>query len=118
MGYIDSLSTYTRDQIVDRAAEIAKERMTLEDHEFGIANEVRANRGQAAVMVGCPDYAIGKNGIDTDVKDALSNIVHFCRRAGIDVQSVFDRALFAAEGDLEDGDEAERDAVNFPEEDH
>lgn len=53
------------------------------------ANEVRASWGEAAVMLDCPDYATGGNGITTDITDALSNIAHFCDRAGVDVEQVF-----------------------------
>jgi hypothetical protein len=76
--------------------------------EGGTENERRADWGEAAAMIGCPDYAIGGNGIETDISDALANIAHFCARAGVDAQELFARGLRAASGDLEDGPEAKR----------
>jgi bisphosphoglycerate-dependent phosphoglycerate mutase len=80
------------------------------------ANEIRANWGEAGVMLACPDYATGKNGIYTDVKDALGNIAHFCHRAGLDVDATFEAALAAYGGDFEDGMPASHNTDKFPSE--
>lgn len=95
------------------AAELARDARI--DYDDGRINETRADLGQAAVMVGCADWHCDEDW-HSHVSDALANIVHFCRRAGLDPALLTRSGLDSAEGDLDDGSEAERDAARFPEE--
>src|SRR3954465_8196670 len=74
------------------------------DYDGDRVNETRADLGQAAVMLGCPDWHSDADW-HAHVSDALANIVHFCRRAGLDPVQLTHSGLDAAEGDLEDGRE-------------
>jgi hypothetical protein len=55
-------------------------------------NEDRAGFGYRAIVAGSPD--IGMNDDQTDVTDALANIMHYCESKGLD----FDMAVGSAEG--------------------
>lgn len=101
-----------RNATVERGAEIAKKAAIDYDDEDNV-NEVRADLGEAAVLVGCIDSAADDDW-DAHVSDALANVIHFCHRAGVDAADLFNNAVRSAEGDLEDGCEAKRDAGRFP----
>jgi hypothetical protein len=90
-------------------------------YDGATTNEARADWAESAIAHGCDAEA---QRVDEphvadcayqDVKDLLSNLVHFCHRAGIEWEDVVDAAESAAEGDLEDGPEAKRDTERFPE---
>ena len=76
-------------------------------------NEDRADDG--GNLASCsPDW--GSNDLDTDVRDALSNIIHWLFRAGMvgepsrkSLHDLWDSAIDSAQGDLEDGPEASFD---------
>ncbi len=97
----------SRSQVLDDARELAG---TLHPHDIEL-NEMRADWGQAAVMVGCPDFAVERCGIRADIEDALGNIAHFCARAGLDPEEVFAGGLATFDGDAEDGAPPRRDAA-------
>lgn len=69
-------------------------------------NEWRADYG-ARIQYCSPDW--GSNELETDITDALADVVHFIHRVGLDPSIVFDDALRSAQGDLEDGPEAVED---------
>jgi len=71
------------------------------DHDT--PNESRADYG-ARIAHCTPDW--GSNGLETDITDALSDVVHYIHRCGLVPMLLFDKALRDAEGDLEDGPEA------------
>jgi hypothetical protein len=82
-------------------------------------NESRADSAEAMLAVGSDKLGEKEeerpSGVFTDVSDALAHFVHFCARAGLDFDEVVDKAVRAAQGDLEDGPEAARDTERFPE---
>ncbi len=69
-------------------------------------NEWRADFG-SRISACTPDW--GENELRTDITDALADVVHFIHRCGLDPEAIFDSALESADGDLEDGPEAEVD---------
>lgn len=104
--------TRARDAAVEAAAELARGARIDYDDTARI-NEARADLGQAAVMVGCVDWHSDADW-EAHVSDAVANVVHFCRRAGVDPDLLVESALRSAAGDLDDGPEATRDATRFP----
>lgn len=110
MGYEDK---YADRQAVEQAAI----RLSHTPIDEGDENEARADRGEAAIMIGCSGYAIDNNGIWMNVKDALSYIAHFCDRAGLDVEETFAAGIDSYHGDFEDGPGAQRDETDYPWED-
>jgi hypothetical protein len=91
--------------------------MTI-DFAYGEPNETRADWGQAGVMLACPDFSTGGNGLATDVTDALANIAHFCDRAGLNFEALAAGAVESRNGDYDDGEPAARDDHSIPESDH
>jgi hypothetical protein len=89
-----------RQEVLNRAQELAHETIEYSDDSI---NETRADWGQAAVMTGCPDYAVSGEELWTDIHDALSNIAHFCERVGVNPKDVFTSAIKSYVGDHEDG---------------
>jgi hypothetical protein len=79
------------------------------------ANEVRADRAEA-ILSGFSD----RNGEDDpgsvylDVADVVTDLAHFCARAGLDFDSIMSKVRSDQVGDLEDGPEAARDTVRWP----
>lgn len=72
-------------------------------------NEQRADDGRN-ISLCSPDW--GRNDLDTDLRDALANVVHYLRRAGFrenEIVSLWHSAIASADGDLEDGPEAALD---------
>jgi hypothetical protein len=106
--------TRAREGAIEDAAVLARSARIDYDDDGGI-NESRADLGQSAVMVGCVDWHADEDW-GSHVSDAVANVVHFCRRAGLDPEALMQSVLQSAEGDLEDGPEASRDAVRFPRE--
>jgi hypothetical protein len=104
--------TRGREGAINAAAVLARGARIDYDDEARV-NETRADLGQAAVMVGCVDWHSDEDW-EAHVSDAVANVVHFCRRAGLDPETLLQSALRSADGDLEDGPEAPRDAVRFP----
>lgn len=115
MDYRDRHSN--RREVISAAAALAAHRHGPDASYETTANEIRADWGQAAIMTGCPDYATGGNGIRTDIKDALGNVAHFCARAGIDPDEIFDAALIEYSADNGEAAPTARDAESFPEDD-
>lgn len=64
-------------------------------------NEVRADRGAAAVLFGCAD--VDSLDLHTALSDVLANLAHLAQRAGLDPDPLFERALRSWRGDFEDG---------------
>jgi hypothetical protein len=94
-----------RARIIERALTQAE---TLNVHDVGETNEVRASLGESGVMLAAPNFAISQNGIGPDTKDALTNIAHFCDAMGLNFMQLCHRAWKAHEGDMEDGPPARR----------
>lgn len=69
-------------------------------------NECRADYG-SRISACTPDW--GENELETDITDALADVVHFIRRCGLEPRRIFEGALYSAQGDLEDGPEAKVD---------
>lgn len=69
-------------------------------------NESRADWGSNLSQCS-PDW--GRNDIETDITDALSDVIHYLHRVGLDPDAMWERARDSAEGDLEDGPEARHD---------
>lgn len=105
----------TKSRVYAEALKHAMRRHASPNREYEqTANEVRASWGEAAVMFGCPDYATGGNGITTDITDALSNIAHFCDRAGVNVEDVFAAGIRSYHGDSECGPPCLPDPERYP----
>lgn len=93
----------------------------LESYEYDTnrQNESRADSVEVALRLGDRNAEAAAGGaihgeVETDVSDLLANVIHFCARAGIAFEQCVDRATGMAEGDLEDGPEAQRDRSRFP----
>lgn len=90
-------------------------------YDFDTTNEARADWAERAIKNGCDaeadslDLTEHPEVVYQDLKDLVSNLIHFCHRAGIEWDEVESAAVDAAIGDLEDGPEAKRDAERFPE---
>jgi hypothetical protein len=62
-----------------------------------IDNAARSNYGALAVAIGNPDH--DKEPIEASISDTLANIMHFCRREGIDFQQRLVTAEIGFEGE-------------------
>lgn len=89
-------------------------------HSLPLDNEGRADWAEQAIVNGsdaeAQDLDLNEypQTVEQDVSDLLANVIHFCIRAGLDWDSVVERAERAAVGDLEDSPETVRDADRFP----
>jgi hypothetical protein len=61
----------------------------------------RQHNGGAAVRAGTPDY--GSNDPQTDLMDALANVMHYASAAGLDFDGAVDRAREHFEHEVEHG---------------
>lgn len=65
-------------------------------------NERRANRGIASVVAGCVDN-VDELDAETLILDTLAQLAHLIERCGLFPDVIFDKALIAWAGDLQDG---------------
>ena len=85
-------------------------------YDFADQNESRADRAEWALAVATDSNVEhdGGEGAELDVSDLLANVMHFCDRAGLDFESIVDRAERSYQGDSEDGPDTKRDTERFP----